>query len=155
MLLLIKFANILTKMQRPPRSLNLDDLFKEFNTDARYIGHVVLRDSDCIPKLEKYDWHILQFMRPHLQDELHGMFQAIVERRQQGGEAKNLSLGYNIMDERIKNIHQLIDQKYAIILQENEKLKIVKIKELCYYLFILFIMSLFLILPFIHHYNKN
>ena len=155
MLLLIKFANTLTKMQRPPRSLNLDDLFKEFNTDARYIGHVVLRDSDCIPKLEKYDWHILQFMRPHLQDELHGMFQAIVERRQQGGEAKNLSLGYNIMDERIKNIHQLIDQKYAIILQENEKLKIVKIKELCYYLFILFIMSLFLIFPFIHHYNKN
>lgn len=87
MLLLIKFATILTKMQEPIISLTLDDLFEEFNTDALHIGNAVLRDLNCISKLEKYDGYVLQFMIPHLQDEQLRMFKAIVERRQQGGEA--------------------------------------------------------------------
>ena len=155
MLLLIKFITILTKMQEPILSLTLDDLFEEFNTDALHIGNAVLRDLNCISKLEKYDGYILQFMIPHLQDEQHRMFKAIVERRQQGGEAKNMTHGYNLMDETIKNIHQLIDEKNTIIFEENKKRMLDKTKELLCYLFILSILFSFLLLPVIDHFNKN
>ena len=98
----------------------LNQLLEEFNIapESKYGGQIAL-DKNYFEKLAKYNLKILYIVLQKLNEEKDGIFKDILDRRQEGGKAKNLVCGFNVMDDCIKNIIMLIAEKEYI--EQNDQ----------------------------------
>ena len=91
---------------------SIKQLLKEFNiTNETEYGSKIALDANYISKLEKYDIQILKIVVQQLKVEHDGIYDAIIHRRRQGGEAKNMTRGFNVMKKCIDNIISIKSEK--------------------------------------------
>ncbi len=120
----------------------MEQLLIDFNTNESNIGIGIIKNKNYISILQKYDISILIFILDKIKIEQHNIFKAIVERRQNGGEAKNMTCGYNVMDECIQKINLIILEKEEEMNTKYIDEHIIKIKLQLFYIIIFVILIL-------------
>ena len=136
----------------------MKQLFEEFNItndDSKYGSNIAL-DKNYFEKLAKYDLQILNIVLQKLNEEYDGIYKAILDRRREGGSAKNLVNGFNIINDCITNVKTLIAEKKDIEQYEQHRQKCNKVyNELIVDLIYIFkyIVAMVIIFIILHIFN--
>lgn len=105
----------------------MEQLLTEFNATESTIGHQIvsnyLENKNSISQLEKYDLLVIELVKKKVIHFKDGLFDELMKRRTtpgyDKGDIENIRRGFNVADNCIQEINELISQKREMLLYDQ------------------------------------